>query len=142
MLARFQRILIPLDFTDKNQLALDVAFELAVTNESRVTLLHVIETIDLPNDPEIEQFVDHLKQRADRELEFCAQRFSDANLPVEWKVRVGKRSREIVAYESEHDIGLIVMSSHSIDPHDPGARLATLSYQVAILSRCPVLLVK
>src|SRR5688500_8147684 len=119
MLSRFRHILIPLDFSEKNQLALEVAFELAVTNEARVTLLHVIETIDLPNDPEIEQFVRHLNERADRELEFCAQRFSDANLPVEWKVRIGKRSREIVAYESEHDIDLIVMSSHSIDPQDP-----------------------
>lgn len=142
MLSRFRHILIPLDFSEKNQLALEVAFELAVTNEARVTLLHVIETIDLPNDPEIEQFVTRLEQQADRELEFCAQRFSEASVPVEWKVRIGKRSREIVAYESEHDIDLIVMSSHSLDPQDPGARLATLSYQVAILSRCPVLLVK
>jgi nucleotide-binding universal stress UspA family protein len=142
MLSRFRHILIPLDFSEKNQLALEVAFELAVTNEARVTLLHVIETIDLPDDPEIKQFVSHLNERADRELEFCAQRFSDANLPVEWKVRIGKRSREIVAYESGHDIDLIVMSSHSIDPQDPAARMATLSYQVAILSRCPVLLVK
>lgn len=142
MLSRFQHILIPLDFSEKNQSALDVAFELAVTNSARVTLLHVVETIDLPDDPEVAQFVDHLAQRADRELEFRAQRFSDAKLPVEWKVRLGKRSREIVAYEAEHDIDLIVLSSHPILPDDARGNLATLSYQVAILSRCPVLLVK
>ena len=142
MLSRFRHILIPLDFSEKNQAALDVGFELAVTNQARVTLLHVVETIDLPDDPEVEQFVSHLKQRADKELEFRAQRFSEANLPVEWKIRVGKRSREIVDYESEHDIDLIVLSSHPINPQDPGGSLATLSYQVAILSRCPVLLVK
>jgi nucleotide-binding universal stress UspA family protein len=142
MLSRFRHILIPLDFSEKTQAALDVAFELAVTNEARVTLLHVIETIDLPNDPEVKQFVQHLRQRADRELEFRAQRFSDAKLPIEWKIRVGKRAREIVAYESEHDIDLIVLNSHPLDPHDPGGSMATLSYQVALLSRCPVLLVK
>ncbi len=72
MLSRFRHILVPLDFSEKNQAALDVAFELAVTNEARVTLLHVIETLDLPDDPEVEQFVEHLRERADRELEFCA----------------------------------------------------------------------
>lgn len=142
MLSRFGHILIPLDFTEKNQAALDVGFELAVTNQARVTLLHVIETIDLPDDPEVEQFVNHLRERADRELEFRAQRFADAKLPVEWKIRIGKRSREIVEYEAEHAIDLIVLSSHPIDPENPRASLATLSYQVAILSPCPVLLVK
>ncbi len=142
MLSRFRHILIPLDFSEKNQVALDVGFELAVTNDARVTLLHIIETIDLLNDTEVEQFVDHLRQRADRELEFRAQRFSDASLSIEWKVRVGKRFREILAYESEHDIDLIVLSSHPLNPDDPGGNMATLSYQVAILSQCPVLLVK
>ena len=142
MLSRFRHILVPLDFSEKNQAALDVAFELAVTNEARVTLLHVVETLDLPDDPEVEQFVEHLRERADRELEFCAQRFADAKLAVEWKIRLGKRAREIAAYEAEHDIDLIVLSSHPINPDDPGGSLATLSYQVALLSRCPVLLVK
>ncbi|MCA9072885.1 MAG: universal stress protein [Planctomycetaceae bacterium] len=142
MLSRFQHILIPLDFSEKNQAALDVGFELAVTNQARVTLLHIIETIDLPDDPEVEQFVEHLQQRADRELEFRAQRFAEANVIVDWKTRVGKRSHEIVAYEIEHNIDLIVLSSHPVDPQRPGGGLATLSYQVAILARCPVLLVK
>lgn len=142
MLSRFRHILIPLDFSEKNQAALDVGFELAVSNQARVTLLHVIETIDLPDDPEVEQFVNHLRQRADRELEFRAQRFADAKVTVDWKIRIGKRSQEIVAYEVEHDIDLIVLSSHPVDPQVPGGGLATLSYQVAILARCPVLLVK
>lgn len=142
MLSRFRHILVPLDFSEKNQTALDVSFELAVTNEARVTLLHVIEAIDLPDDSEVEKFAHHLRERADRELEFRAQRFSDANLSVEWKIRVGKRAREIVDYESEHDVDFIVLSSHPINPQEPGGGLATLSYQVAILSRCPVLLVK
>ncbi len=70
------------------------------------------------------------------------RRFADAKLAVEWKIRVGKRAREIASYEAEHDIDLIVLSSHPINPDDPGGSLATLSYQVALLSRCPVLLVK
>jgi nucleotide-binding universal stress UspA family protein len=142
MLPRFRHILVPLDFTEKNQSALDVAFEMAVANQSRVTLLHVIEQIDLPGDDEVDEFTDQLRQRADRELELRGQRFAEANVSIDWKIRLGERAREIAGYESEHAIDLIVLSSHPVDATDPARSLATLSYQVAVLSRCPVLLVK
>lgn len=142
MLPRFQHILVPLDFTEKNRAALDIAFELAVANTSRVTLLHVIEPIDLPNDPDVDEFVEQLKLRADKELERHAQRFEEAGVNVDWKLRFGKRAQEVAAYETEHDIDLIVLSSHPIDADQPARSLATLSYQIAVLAQCPVLMVK
>lgn len=142
MLPRFRHILVPLDFTEKNQAALDIAFEMAVANQSRVTLLHVIEQIDLPDDDEVDEFNDQLRQRADKELELSGQRFAEANVPIDWKIRLGQRVQEIAGYESEHGIDLIVMSSHPVDAENPARSLATLSYQVAVLSQCPVLLVK
>lgn len=44
-MGRFQHILVPLDFTPKNQEALDVARELAVADEARITLLHIVQSI-------------------------------------------------------------------------------------------------
>ena len=38
MIPRFQHILVPLDFTEKNLAALNIAFDLAVANHARVTL--------------------------------------------------------------------------------------------------------
>lgn len=142
MIPRFQHILLPLDFTEKNQAALDVAFELAVANRAAVTLLHVIESIDLSDDEEIQEFYRQLEERAEGELELRSQRFTEAGLNVEWKIRYGKRAKEIVAFEREHDIDLIVMSSHPLDVEQPARSFATLSYQVAVLCRCPILLVK
>ena len=142
MLSRFQHILIPLDFTEKNRAALDIAFEMAVANQARVTLLHVIEPIDLPGDDEVQQFVAQLQQRADRELEMYSQRFSDAGIVCDWKIRDGKRAEEVSKYERDHDVDLIVLSSHPIDADHPSRSLATLSYQIAVLSQCPILLVK
>lgn len=142
MLPRFQHILVPLDFAKKNQAALDVAFELAVANQARVTLLHVIEMIDLPHDEEIEKFGAQLQQKADGELERRAQRFADAGLAVEWKIRFGKRAEEVAAYEAGHDVDLTVLSSHPIDTEHPARSLATLSYQIAVLAHGMVLLVK
>ena len=44
--AVFRCILVPLDFTDKNVRALEVARELAVQNKASVALLHVIEIVE------------------------------------------------------------------------------------------------
>ena len=142
MLPRFQHILVPVDFTEKNMPALDVAFELAVANRARVTLLHVIETMDVESDAELEQFYKCLQTRADSELERIAQRFVGGNIAVDRKIRFGKRLNEIVRDSVDRKADLIVMSSHRPDLQKPAQTWATLSYQVSVLCPCPVLLVK
>lgn len=142
MIPRFSHILVPLDFTPKNRAALEIALEIAVDNRARVTLLHVIEVIENLGDNDLADFYQRLQTRADSELESRAQPFSDAALDVEQKVRYGKRAEEIVTYAADRDVDLIIMSSHAIDPEQPAAGWATLSYQVSVLCQCPVLLVK
>lgn len=143
MLPRFRHLLVPLDFTPKNNAALDIAFEIAEVNQSRVTLLHVIERIELAaEDEETKAFYDRLGHRADAELETRAQRFVEAGLQTEYKLRFGKRVEEIVRYVVERDIDLVILNSHVISPDEPAKSMNTLSYQVSILTPCPVLLVK
>lgn len=141
MLPRFQHLLVPLDFTEKNNSAIEVAFEIAVHNRARVTLLHVVEPIPAV-DAELRKFVDQLAVRAESELEERAQRFSQAGIAVETKVHVGPRLREIVQASLDRAADLIVMSSHAIDPSRPVQSWNTLSYQVSVLCSCPILLVK
>jgi len=145
MIPRFSNILVPVDFAKKNWSALDVAFEMAVSNESSVTLLHVIETVegDSPDDdPEIVDFYRRLEDRATRELESMGQRFIEAGINVHERIRYGKRPIEIVKFSNEHESDLILMSSHPIDETQPVANLATVSYQVSVVCSCPILLVK
>ena len=145
MLPRFKNVLVPVDFAEKNWAALDVAFEIAVHNKATVTLLHVIETIDeggLNTDPEVNDFYERLKVRAERELETMGQRFVDAGVDVHERMRFGKRALEIVKFSVEHECDLIVMSSHPLAEANPAASLVTLSYQVSLLCTCPILLVK
>ncbi len=143
MLPRFRHLLIPLDFSRKNMAALDIAFEIAEVNAARVTLLHVIERIDeAAEDQESAAFYERLRQRADDELESRCQRFVEAGLSAEYKVRFGKRAEEIVKFVTERDVDLVVLSSHPIDPKEPVRSVATISYQVSIFAPCPVLLVK
>ena len=142
MLPRFQHILVPVDFTEKNLTALDLVFDLAVASRARVTLLHVIETIDVEPDAELNRFYGKLQERADSELERLSQRFVAAGLAVDSKTRYGKRLSEIVSDIVERKADLVVMSSHKPDLAKPLQTWATLSYQVSVLCPCPVLLVK
>ncbi len=142
MLPRFQHILVPLDFTAKNQAALDIAFEIASQNRAAVTLLHVIETIEHLPDEELKSFYGQVKSRAETELEQRAQRFAAAGLRVDQKILLGKRLVEIIRDARDRSVDLVVMSSHKVDPAAAAQSMGTLSYQVSILCDCPVLLVK
>ena len=142
MIPRFRHILIPLDFTEKNLAALNIAFDLAAVNHAVTTMLHVIEEIQGDQDAEVQQFYDRLRNRAEAELETLSQRFDEAGLIVERKVRIGKRLKEIVIDSVERNVDLIVMSSHKPDLTSPLETWNTLSYQVSVLCPCPVLLVK
>jgi len=143
MLPRFEHLLVPVDFTDKNWLALDLTFELAVQNKASVTLLHVIEPIAVDDDPEVAAFMANLERRALDDLAAMAQRFLDAGASVEWKTRQGKRAPEIVRFASERAIDLIVLNSHRVNLEELSAEsLGSLSHQVSLFCQCPVLLVK
>jgi universal stress protein A len=142
MIPRFRHILIPLDFTEKNLAALNIAFDLAVVNHAKVKLLHVVEQIRGDVDAELAQFYERLRTRAESELESLTQRFDEAGIAVDRKIRIGHRLHEIVADSTEREADLIVMSSHKPDLTKPLQTWATLSYQVSVLCPCPVLLVK
>jgi nucleotide-binding universal stress UspA family protein len=142
MLPRFQHVLAPVDFSPANREALEIVFEIAVRNHARVTLLHVIEALDVDEETDVREFYDRLQQRARSESEPLEQRFTDAGVNVHAAVVLGKRSREIVKYAAEQRADLIVMSSHRIDPAHPLQSLTTISYQVSIAAPCSVLLVK
>lgn len=143
MIPRFTHIVVPLDFKPNNQHALDVAFEVASSNEAKVTLAHVIERLGGDaEDEEIEEFYERLRVRADAELEFRSQRFEEFGIKVDRKVLLGKPVRELVQYLTDSDIDLVVLSSHPLDQAHPAESFATLSYQIAVLSPAAVLLAK
>jgi len=142
MSALFEHILVPLDFSSKNNAAIEVALKLAKQNRSQVTLLHVIETIDYADDEEIAEFYEVLKSKARINLSRFAQRFLELDIPVAEKVVLGKRSRGIVTYAMRKNIDLVVLSSHKVKLGKTPEGWATLSYEVSILCQCPVMLVK
>ncbi len=138
----FQHILIPVDFTDKDQLAVNAACELTHLNRCRITVLHVIETIDGLEHHEVKDLYDKLEDNARTKLRQIGKSFQGERFELHLEVNYGKRGPEIVRYATAEDVDLVILSSHKIDFKEPRENWGSLSYQVAVVCPCPVLLVK
>ncbi len=138
----FHRILAPLDFTQKNFRALEIARQIALQNKASVVLLHVIETVEHIPDEELKGFYEKLEATARERMRLPASMMLERDVCVDPEVVYGRRAEEIVRYATANDVDLIVMSSHKIGAEEAGHGWATISYKVAVLAQCPVLLVK
>jgi universal stress protein A len=138
----FSRLLVPLDFTDQNEPAIAIAIETARRDGAEVTLLHVIETIDHMDFDEMSDFYRRLETRAAAKLAVITERFAGAGVRARYEIVFGKRAQSILQQAASDKTDLIVLSSHRVDREHPALGLGTISYQVAIVARCPVLLVK
>ena len=140
----FRKILVPVDFTDKNEAALDSAVQIAAAQgaDSEITLLHVIETIEHIDFKEMKEFYERLELQDAAKLFALEGRLEERGAKVRHQILFGKRAETIVRYAEEMEIDLMVLSSHKVDRDHPALGLGTLSYGIAIVARCPVLLVK
>jgi len=137
----FGRILLPVDLTDKNESALIATRELLAA-AGTVVLLHVIETIaDAPFE-DMQDFYQRLEEKARSGMSSMATDLTSSDFTVEQHVIYGRRAGEIVSFAQDNAIELIVMSSRNLDPARPETAWASISHQVAVLARCPVLLLK
>ncbi len=139
----FRKILVPLDFTKKNEAALTSAAEIAGRGEgSEIALLHVIEIIEHIDFEEMADFYRGLETRSAAKLFAITERLGKDGLRVRHEILYGKRTETIVRYAEDQGTDLLILSSHKVDPDHPALGWGTISYRVAIVARCPVLLVK
>lgn len=140
----FNHVLVPIDRKRDPGRALEVALRLAAGG--RVTLLHVVELIADTDREELWEFYDALEARSKADLYAVAKELEGAqtaaSVTVDTRVVFGKRVQEIVRFAEREGVGLIVLPSHPIDPADPTKNWGTISYRVAIVAACPVMLVK
>jgi nucleotide-binding universal stress UspA family protein len=137
----FEHILVPVDFTDKSAKTLDVAIKMADLYRARLTLLHVIETLEY-EDSELHAFYASLESAAWSKLKPMAEQCANTGIQVDQDVIFGRRAVSIVDYASDAKADLLILGSHRIASDNPPKNLLTLSYQVALMCQCPVLLVK
>ena len=138
----FRRILVPTDFSAKSLPAVDLAYDFAVQSGAAIILLHVIETVEHVEFQELKPFYDRLEASARKHLKELSERFASKEVSVDQELIYGHRTKQIVDFAMQNAVDLIIMASHRIDPERPGHNWSSISYSVAILSSCPVLLVK
>ena len=138
----YQHLLVPIDLTRPNRQSLRIADALAGISFARITLLHVIESIDEAADDDLEEFYREIEARIRATQAVDAELASRLEGRLHCEVVIGRRAREIIRYSSAHEVDLIVMASDQVDPTAPYKALRLISHQVSMLSQCPVMLVK
>lgn len=139
----FKHILVPIDLSDRNENALRTAFELAVPAGARVSVLHVITRVSGIPFGELKAFYDQLEAKAHARLSASLRKHAPPGIDARAVVLIGEPARDVVRWAERQRVGLIVIGSHSVEPK-AGERLGwgTTSYKVALLCKCPVMLVK
>lgn len=137
----FEKILVPVDLSDGNLRAIETSRDLARETGGEVTVIHVIEMLDLPFE-ELAGFYDRLEKKAVNAMRELVEPIRAAGVQVHQRIEYGKRAETIVEFAEEIDADLIILNSHRVRLDDPGSGWATLSYKIAILAQCAVLLVK
>lgn len=138
----FKHILVPVSRVADVEKALELATDMLMKESGEITLLHVIELIqDMPYE-EFKSFYDGLEGQSQKDLKTAQRKYQELGIEVNTRIVFGQRVKEILSHAEHEKIDLIVLQSHPIDLTDPTNGWGTISYRVAILSRCPVMLVK
>jgi nucleotide-binding universal stress UspA family protein len=137
-LFHLKKILVPVDFSDCSDKALEYAIPLAKQFDAELTLLHVLQ----PCTPVPEMYpmpVGSLAQ-SKSDLEALREMVGDS-VACKTLVRSGNPHAQIVSAAKELDIDLIVLSTHG---HTGVTRaiLGSTTEQVVRRASCPVLVVR
>ncbi len=138
----FHRILMPVDLADRHEEALRRAAELSRQSHGEIILLHVVELISGLGLDEERLFYERLERVARQHLEGMGRRLEELGARWRIEVRLGSRLREVVEQARAAGTDLVVFTSPPLDEDNPLAGWASLSYRVALLLSCPVLLVR
>ena len=140
-----QCLLVPIDFSECANQALEYAVNLAGKLEARVTLLHVIQAVPLGGvDMGVTlpyTYLQDLEAEIMQSMEACLARVTAAGLEGEIVVVHGVPFHEIVETAKAQKVDLIVMGTHG----RTGLQhilLGSVAEKVVRLAPCPVLVAR
>lgn len=138
----FKNILVPTDLTEKSKKVFDIAISMITKDIGKITLIHVIERIEGIEDEDMSSFYKKLSIRAQKKMDEVVLDYKDRGLTINTEIIIGKRVPEIIRIVHERSIDLIILKSHKIEEVCAGEGWATISYKIAIMAPCPVMIVK
>ncbi|HUA33229.1 MAG TPA: universal stress protein [Candidatus Binataceae bacterium] len=137
-MARFDRILCPVDFDANSASALRIAAGLA---EERGATLHLLHVVPMPPGPEVALPFGKMETAARTKLERLAVRKLDKRVNCEIHVAIGDPGLETLQMAKRLRANLIVMATHG----RRGLRrliLGSVAERVVREAPCPVLSIK
>jgi nucleotide-binding universal stress UspA family protein len=145
MTTAFQKIVVPIDFSDHASRALDVAIDLARKFEGRIHLVHsypihpiLISPYGVALPPDVER---GFREASDKQLGEWAGRVRQAGVPVDVSTSSDTPSEAIVHCAEKLGADLIVMGTRGLT----GLKhvvLGSVAERTLRLAPCPVLTVK
>lgn len=137
----FDRILVPTDFSDASNQALEYAKGIAKKYDSRLFLVNVSEPINMVTPPEA-AWIDEegIEQRLEQRLDQAGSELRSQGYWAEAFSMTGAIRNEVLTFINENKVDLIVLGTHSRTGFE---RFLLGSDAEAILRKvkCPVLLV-
>jgi nucleotide-binding universal stress UspA family protein len=141
---KIEHILVPHDFSENADEALQRALSIASVYGAHVTIMHAydVSSVGYPDAyfPNFNQFASQIERAAKEEMAKIAARVRDSSVKVETAVVSGAPAQAIVGFATEPKVDLIVMGTH-------GRRgishvlLGSIAEKVVRTAKCPVLTV-
>lgn len=142
---RIQRILCPVDFSERSRQAIEYAHGFADIFKSEIHLLHVIEPVIYPIEYGVAPSA-HLdleetaRANAEKELKRLAEKYAHGVTTQIW-LRIGRAADAIAEAAKDAKVDLIIMATHG----RTGVShlfLGSTAERVMRLAPCPVLAMK
>lgn len=139
----FNRVLVPVDFSEVSDTVLRYGVELTA-QEGTTVLLHVLEPLPLHFESAFGGFVnteglERIRENAQKLLEESKAKYPERTFVDE--LREGKPSAKILEAAARHSVDLIVMGTHGRGGLED-LFLGSVAARVVRKARCPVMTVR
>ncbi len=139
----FKNILVPIDFSEGSEKALEYAKQVCEKKDVLIHLLHSVEPAVYPADwsysrVNFAQLEAELLATSVKELEVLAGKLRSEGYTVESEVTTGRGSEVIIAYSKIKNIDLICISTHGRKGFDHFL-FGSTTEKVLRKAECPVL---
>jgi len=145
---QIQRILIPFDFSETAELALEHATFMAKLHKAEIHLLHVIESYSFTTaisnafSKSQTEYESKIETSANVRLKEIADKLHQSSgMTVVIKTEVGKIYKKIISVAEENSIDVIVMGTHGSSGFQEFL-IGSNSYRVVMGAPCPVITVQ
>jgi universal stress protein A len=135
-----QHFLIPLDFSEHANQALDYAMALATKLHARLTLLHVIHMPPWAG-ADLSTYMEDIEAQANHATQDSLKRVQDVGLEATRVVVHGIPWQEIVQLATDRQVDLIIMGTHGRTGIQH-VLLGSVAEKVVRLAPCPVLVTR